>query len=61
MASLVRRVGILLSTLFGLNKKKLLAAKLALIFFSINALSLTGLYREVKYFLLIIFIPPHSS
>ena len=35
--------GILLSTLSGLNGNKPLAAKPALIFFGVNALSLTGL------------------
>ena len=53
--------GILLNTLSGLNRNKPLIAKLALIFLDINTLSLTGLYREVKYFLPIIFTPPYSN
>jgi hypothetical protein len=61
IASLARGTGILLSTLFGLNRNKLLVVKPALIFFGINTLSLAGLYRKVKYSLLIVFISSYSS
>jgi hypothetical protein len=61
MASSTRAAGILLSTLSRLNGNKPLTAKPALIFFSVNALSLAGLYREVKCSLLIVFTPPCSS
>jgi len=61
MASLVKGAGILLSTLFRLNGNKLFTAKPALIFFDINAFFLVRLYKEVKCFLLIIFIPFYSS
>jgi hypothetical protein len=40
--------GISLSTLSGLNGNKLHAAKPALIFLGVNALSLAGLNRDVK-------------
>jgi hypothetical protein len=53
--------GILLSTLSGLNGNNPLAAKPALIFFGVNALSLAVLYREVKCSLPIVFTPPCSS
>src|ERR1700724_41218 len=61
MAGSAREAGILLSTLSGLNGNRLLTAKLALIFFGVNAIFLVGLYREVKYSLSIVFIPPCSS
>jgi hypothetical protein len=50
-----------LRTLSRLNGNKPLVAKLALMFFSVNALSLIRLKREVKCYLLIVFIPPRSS
>lgn len=49
--SLARGFYTLLSTLFRLNKNKPVMAYLAIIFFLVNALSHTGLYREVKCFL----------
>jgi hypothetical protein len=61
MASFTRAAGILLSTLFKLNGNKPLIAKPALIFFNVNALSFTGLYKEVKCSLLIVFTLPCSS
>jgi hypothetical protein len=61
IAGLARGAGILLSTLSELNGNKLLAVKPALIFFGVNALSLAGLYREVKYSLPILFTPPYLS
>ena len=61
MAGLAEGAGILLSTLSGLNGNQPLAAKPALIFFGINALSHVGLYREVKCSLLIVFTPSYSS
>jgi hypothetical protein len=54
-------VGILLSTLSGLNRNRLLTVKPALIFFSVNAIFLAGLYKEVKCSVLIVFTPPCSS
>jgi hypothetical protein len=53
--------GILLSTLSGLNRNSLYIAKPALIFFSVNVLTLARLKREVKCCLLIVFTPPYSS
>ena len=61
IAGLARGAGILLSTLSRLNGNRPLIAKPALIFFGVNTLSLIGLYRVVKYSLLIIFIPPYLS
>jgi hypothetical protein len=61
IAGLARGAGILLSTLFKLNGNRPLIVKPALIFLSINALSLAGLYRVVKYSLLIVFIPSYLS
>jgi hypothetical protein len=61
IVSLARGFGISLSTLPRLNSTNPLAAKPALIFLAINTLSLIGLYRKVKYYLLIISIPPYSS
>jgi len=61
MAGLARGVGILLSTLSGLKGNRPLAAKPALIFFSVNAIFLAGLYKEVKCSLPIVFTPPCSS
>jgi hypothetical protein len=61
MASLAGGADILLSTLSGLNGNRPLIVKPALIFLGINALSLAGLYRAVKYSLSIVFIPPYSS
>jgi predicted transcriptional regulator len=61
MASLAKGAGILLSTLFKLNGNRPLVVKLALIFFSVNALSLIRLYKVVKCSLLIVFTPPYSS
>jgi len=61
IASSASGAGILLSTLSRLNGNKPLAAKPALIFFGVNALSLAGLYRAVKCSLPIVFIPPYSS
>jgi hypothetical protein len=61
MAGLAGGAGILLSTLFRLNRNRPLVAKPALIFFGVNALSLIGLYRVVKCSLLIVFIPPYLS
>lgn len=52
---------ILLSTLSELNKNKLYTAKPILIFFSVNTLSLTGLYRKIKYSLSIVFISLYSN
>jgi len=46
MAISARGAGILLSTLSGLSGNRPLAAKPALIFFGVNALSLAGLYSE---------------
>jgi len=53
ITSLAKRASILLSTLSGLNRNKLLIVKPALIFFSVNAFSLIRLYKEVKCSLLI--------
>jgi hypothetical protein len=50
-----------LRTLSKLNKNKPLTAKLALMFFGINALSLIRLKKKIKYYLPIIFTPPRSS
>jgi hypothetical protein len=61
MAGSAGGAGILLSTLSGLNRNRPLAAKPALIFFGVNALSLAGLYRAVKCSLPIVFTPPCSS
>jgi len=61
MAGLAGGAGILLSTLSGLNGNKPLTAKPALIFLGVNALFLTGLYREAKCSLPIVFTPPCSS
>jgi hypothetical protein len=61
MAGLAEGAGILLSTLSGLNRNKPYAIKPALIFFGVNALSLAGLYREVKFSLPIVFTPPCLS
>ena len=49
------------TTFFKLNRNKLVIAYLATIFLLVNALSRVGLYREVKYFLLTIFILPQFS
>lgn len=46
------------STLLGLNRNKLVVAQADLMFLRVNALSLIGLYKEVKYSLPITFIPP---
>jgi hypothetical protein len=61
MAGSAGGAGILLSTLSGFNGNRPLVAKPALIFFGVNALSLAGLYREVKCSLPIVFTPPYSS
>lgn len=50
-----------LSTLSGLNGNKPLIAHIAVIFLFVKALSLAGLYREVKWSLPTIFIPPRYS
>ena len=49
------------STLSGLNGNNPLAAHPAVIFLLVNALSLAGLYREVKCSLLIVSKPPRHS
>jgi len=54
-------LGIELSTLSRLNGNKLLTTKPALMFLAMKAFTHVGLKREVKYFLLIILIPPRSS
>jgi hypothetical protein len=50
-----------LSILFGLNGSKLYLIYSARMFFFVSALFLVGLYREVKCFLPIIFVPTCSS
>ena len=47
-----------LSTLSGLSGNKPLAAHAAVMFLFVNALSLAGLYREVKCSLTTVFTPP---
>lgn len=53
-----------LTTLSGLNENKLLEAQAAVIFFSVNALSLArglaGQYFQVKYSLLTVLAPSRS-
>ncbi len=49
-----------LSTLSGLNENKPLAAHAAVIFLFVEALSLAGLYREVKWSLPTVFIQPFN-
>jgi hypothetical protein len=61
MAGAVKGAGILLNTLSGLSGNRPLVAKPALIFFGVNALSLAGLYKEVKCSLPIVFTSPCSS
>jgi hypothetical protein len=53
--------GILLSTLSGLKGNSLVAAKIAIMFFSVKAFFLAGLNREVKCSLLIILTPLRFS
>jgi hypothetical protein len=61
MAESAGGVSILLSTLSRFNKNKLFITKPILIFFSVNIISLIRLYKEVKYFLSIIFISPRFN
>ncbi|KAF2427770.1 hypothetical protein EJ08DRAFT_331638 [Tothia fuscella] len=53
--------GIFLSTLLGVNGTNPHAARPVLIFLAASAVSLAGMYRDVKCCLPIVFTPPCSS
>ena len=57
----IRGFGVCRSTLSELNGNNSVAAHLTMIFLLINALSLAGLYREVKCSLSTVFKPPQYS